>query len=79
MNQPFKVEQIGMRPVRARKSAFREFCEALGSLESGQSFLFHKPRFPANYHAALSALQYVLGRRYTSRKEERGYRIGRIT
>jgi len=68
------IEDVTMlEPVQKK---WDEFLIGLRDLQVGQSFVVTK--IPSNFRIVLSATQVLMGRRYMSRKEPDGYRIGRV-
>ncbi len=70
--------QIEDKPVvRVTVSGLADFVAALKRLGVGQSFLM--PKMNAQERTAISVVQYVLsGRRFTTARCDKGYRVGRV-
>lgn len=64
-------------PVAKRnKSEFAGFVEALGRVDVDQSFLVSAVK--TNHRCAISVVQYLTGKRFSVRKHNNGYRVGRV-
>jgi hypothetical protein len=73
-----KVENIAVNKGYSRNKDFGVFVETLRDLKVGESFVHN---FQSHHRLAVTIMQHLFHRQYTTRKEPgnaRGHRIGRI-
>lgn len=72
-----KIEDKLMGMGDSRRSAdFEEYVLTLKKLKVGQSFCVAE--MPSHYRITLSVCRIILGREFASKKDGKGYRVGRI-
>lgn len=72
-----KIENMVLSPRQTRDTPqFREFVKALAALKVGQSFVYP---VVSNHRMAISIVQILFDRQFTTRKTDSGFRIGRVS
>jgi len=68
-----KIETVPMPKRDYDSSTVEQFLEAIRDIEEGESFVIQY--FPSNYRIILSAMPVLLGKRFTTRKTDKGSRV----
>jgi hypothetical protein len=70
-----KIETVTFESRNPKDQEWPEYVKTLGIMKVGESFL---TKMSSNHRNALSIAQYLLGRRYITRKEAGRFRVLRI-
>lgn len=75
--EKIKIENVAIKALPKGDATSRQaFTLALRALKVGQSFVVGK--VDSNHRTIINVVEWVLNREFTTRKDVRGYRVGRI-